>query len=115
MKLTKTLSLMLIMALLATGAVHPVDALAVDETERLLPLRTHYKEGEAAQVVSDLGAATWQPGAQPASPAEGEDPEAGFARWTRALCGGPPDVTWRELFLVSRQNTKYKDVAVFSG
>jgi len=112
MRLPRSLRLVLIMALLLSGAARPDVAFPVDQIERILPGWAHHDEAKVAQAPAahDGFAAI-----EPVTIASVEDDSPQVVWRPGAQMDGPPDLTWRESFLVSRQNTKYKDVAAFSG
>lgn len=109
MRRSSSLWLFLIIALFAMGATHLEAAVPVDAKPRFLPLWTQVKEGEAVQVHIDHE--------EPVALQQGDlidsDDHEPLAAWGQGWFEGEvPDPTWRESFLISRENTKYKEGAV---
>lgn len=102
--------LLLLISLVTSGLAQPTLAVPVDAPERLLPMWTQYKEVECAQAAADTHEQA--AGVQHGPIVVQTDSCSQLSRWKGVPDGSPPDLTWRESFLVSRENTKYKEVAV---
>lgn len=101
----RTLMLLLIVALGATALAQPLVVVPVDAPERLLPHWTGAPEVPAAQSISDT-----PPPALERAPADArQDCDEAPLCWLAHRRAKTVEPAWREHFLVSRRNTKYKE------
>gem|GEM_PF-3405887 len=98
-------SVLLIAALGASVVVQPATVIPADAPERLLPFWTEAPEVTPVQGSCDAPAPALERSPVPV-PCHRLEP---VPRWLRVELAGTVDPAWREHFLVSRRNTKYKE------